>query len=186
MDIKYNSPKQIGIASDLNGHDILKRVYSTNGKSPTLNSMGGGNREPKIAIKGGAIRGRYDDAGKLKQKLELRKDEKSNAITTVSKDSIAVRSFNIKDGLGKKLNKAYTLNFSDWRGLNRKQNQNALAEVKNNQLRWRRLTALECERLQTVPDNYTEGVSNTQRYKMLGNGMTVKVIEHILKNMEKH
>lgn len=49
---------------------------------------------------------------------------------------------------------------------------------------WRKLTPIECERLQTVPDNYTEGVSNSQRYKMLGNGWTVKIIEHILKNME--
>jgi DNA (cytosine-5)-methyltransferase 3A len=48
----------------------------------------------------------------------------------------------------------------------------------------RRLTPIECERLQTVPDNYTEGVSNTQRYKMLGNGWTVDVIAHILKNIE--
>ena len=52
------------------------------------------------------------------------------------------------------------------------------------QVYWRKLTPLECERLQTVPDNYTEGVSNTQRYKMLGNGWTVEVICHILKNME--
>lgn len=44
---------------------------------------------------------------------------------------------------------------------------------------WRKLTPLECERLQTVDDNYTEGVSNTQRYKMLGNGWTVDVIAHI-------
>ena len=49
---------------------------------------------------------------------------------------------------------------------------------------WRKLTPLECERLQTVPDNYTEGVSNTQRYKMLGNGWTVDGIAHILKNMD--
>ena len=48
---------------------------------------------------------------------------------------------------------------------------------------WRKLTPLECERLQTVPDNYTEGVSNTQRYKMLGNGWTIEVIKHILKNI---
>jgi DNA-cytosine methyltransferase len=44
---------------------------------------------------------------------------------------------------------------------------------------YRKLTPLECERLQTLPDNYTEGVSNTQRYKMLGNGWTVDVIAHI-------
>ena len=142
----YNTTKQVGTAAEINGHDILKRVYSEDGKSPTLNSMGGGNREPKVAVKGGAIRGRYNDEGKTNQHLEVRKDAKSNAITTVQKDSIA---------------------------------------VKEEELTWRKLTPLECERLQTVPDNYTEGVSNTQRYKMLGNGFTVKVIEHILTNMEK-
>ena len=47
-----------------------------------------------------------------------------------------------------------------------------------------KLTPIECERLQTVPDNYTEGVSNTQRYKMLGNGWTVDVIAHIFKGIE--
>ena len=46
-------------------------------------------------------------------------------------------------------------------------------------LSYRKLTPVECERLQTVPDNYTDGVSNTQRYKMLGNGWTVDVISHI-------
>lgn len=48
----------------------------------------------------------------------------------------------------------------------------------------RKLTPIECERLQTVPDNYTNHVSDTQRYKMLGNGWTVDVIVHILKFME--
>lgn len=45
----------------------------------------------------------------------------------------------------------------------------------------RKLTPLECERLQTLPDNYTEGISNTQRYKCIGNGWTVDVISHIFK-----
>lgn len=45
----------------------------------------------------------------------------------------------------------------------------------------RRLTPVEYERLQTVPDNYTNFVSDTQRYKMLGNGWTVDIIAHILK-----
>ena len=48
----------------------------------------------------------------------------------------------------------------------------------------RRLTPIECERLQTVPDNYTASVSDTQRYRMLGNGWTVEVIKHILKNLK--
>lgn len=43
----------------------------------------------------------------------------------------------------------------------------------------RKLTPIECERLQTLPDNYSEGVSNSQRYKMLGNGWTSDVIQHI-------
>jgi site-specific DNA-cytosine methylase len=45
----------------------------------------------------------------------------------------------------------------------------------------RYISLLECERAQTVPDNYTNHVSNTQRYKMLGNGWTVDVITHIFK-----
>jgi len=150
-------PKQVGIATDINGHDILKRVYSPDGKSPTVNTCQGGNREPKV-VTGGAFHGRaYNNQGKrmdrdgssvankTTQMLELRKDDKSNAITTVGKDSVAV----------------------------------------NEDLTWRKLTPLECERLQTVPDNYTDHVSNTQRYKMLGNGWTVAVIKHIFKNMEK-
>lgn len=45
---------------------------------------------------------------------------------------------------------------------------------------WRKLTPVECERLQTLPDDYTKGVSNHQRYKCLGNAWTVDVISHIL------
>ena len=69
-------------------------------------------------------------------------------------------------------------------------------KVATSELYWRNLTPLECERLQTVPDGYTKygmfasdedekPISNTQRYKMLGNGWTVAVISHIMKNMEK-
>lgn len=136
------TPKQVGVAVDVNGHDILKRVYSPDGKSPTLNTMGGGNREPKVVT--GAWRGRYNKDGSTTQKLELRKDDKTNTLTTVQKDNVVV----------------------------------------DQEMRWRKLTPVECERLQTMPDNYTEGVSNTQRYKMLGNGWTIDVISHILRNME--
>jgi DNA-cytosine methyltransferase len=47
----------------------------------------------------------------------------------------------------------------------------------------RRLTPIECERLQTFPDNWTEGISNTQRYKAIGNSWTVDVVAHIFKNL---
>lgn len=51
--------------------------------------------------------------------------------------------------------------------------------------RLRMATPIEAERLQTLPDGYTEGISNTQRYKCLGNGWTVDVITHILKNLKE-
>jgi DNA-cytosine methyltransferase len=49
----------------------------------------------------------------------------------------------------------------------------------------RRLTPIECERLQTVEDNYTNYVSDSQRYKMLGNGWTIDIIVHILNYLKK-
>ena len=48
----------------------------------------------------------------------------------------------------------------------------------------RTLSADEFERIQTIPQGYTEGVSNTQRFRMIGNGWTVNVIEHIFKNIK--
>lgn len=53
-----------------------------------------------------------------------------------------------------------------------------------NESRIRRLTPTECERLQTVKDGYTEGVSDTQRYRMLGNGWTIEVISHIFSYLD--
>ncbi len=98
--------------------------------------------KPRIVC--AAYRGRYNEDGSISQRLELRKDDKTNTITTVQKDNVLTKD------------QAY----------------------------WRKLTPIECERLQTVPDNYTNHVSNTQRYKMLGNGWTIEVIAHILQNME--
>ena len=48
---------------------------------------------------------------------------------------------------------------------------------------YRRLSCVECERLQTVPESYTAGVSNSQRYKMIGNGWTISIISHFFQNM---
>lgn len=49
----------------------------------------------------------------------------------------------------------------------------------------RKLTPIECERLQNVPDNYTNQVSNSQRYKILGNGWTIDVISHIFSSIDQ-
>lgn len=153
---------EVGHAEEIKGHDILRRVYSPEGKSPTLNTMGGGNREPKVVM--GAFRGRYLVEGKRQdhkmktkgmttQRLEVRGDSKSNTLTTVQKDNVVVQD-----------------------------------------IRWRALTPIECERLQTVEDNATlfgideKGkqitISKTQRYKMLGNGWCVDTIAHIFSYLE--
>lgn len=50
----------------------------------------------------------------------------------------------------------------------------------------RKLTPIECERLQCFPDNFTEGISNTQRYKTLGNAFNVEIIKHIINNFIKY
>ncbi|MCK5777027.1 MAG: DNA cytosine methyltransferase, partial [Bacteroidales bacterium] len=57
-------------------------------------------------------------------------------------------------------------------------------KIPKDEFLFRYMSLVECERLQTVPDKYTEGVSNTQRYKMLGNGFTVDVIAHILSHIK--
>ena len=169
-------PKQVGVAVDIKGHDILKRVYSPDGKSPTVNTCQGGNREPKV-VTGGALRGRYIN-DETKQMLEMRKDKKSNAITTVGKDSLVVENLPDKSQTIKsQYYKSSRANFE-------RQGTFHATGVQQEDLTWRKLTPLECERLQTVPDNYTNHVSNSRRYAMLGNGWTVEVIKHIYKNME--
>ena len=104
---KQRTMVQVGEADNIKGFDSIKRIYSPNGKAPTLTTMQGGHREPKVAI-----------------------------------------------------------------------------DLQSNGMQWRKLTPVECERLQTVPDNYTNHVSNSQRYKMLGNGWTIDVIAHILRGIK--
>ena len=191
------TPKQVGVAVDVNGHDILKRVYSPDGKSPTLNTMGGGNREPKVVC--GAWRGRYkidgvrqdgkgSVAGKTKQMLELRKDDKTNTLTTVQKDNVVVTTkpnqVNPSKDAGGKQPHMQDRVFDD-RGKSHALTASFASRTNvATDVHWRKLTPLECERLQTVADNYTAGVSDTQRYKMLGNGWTIDVISHILSNIK--
>ena len=52
------------------------------------------------------------------------------------------------------------------------------------QIGCRKLTPLEYERLQTLPDNYTQGLSDSRRYSAIGNGWTVDVIAHIFKGLK--
>ena len=141
----------------------------------------------------GAMRGRYIVDGKIQdykiktagmttQRIELRKDEKSNCITTVSKDNYLVKLFNTNPSGNGMNGWVYHTNAKSPTITTNKGEGN---KISHDGIWYRKLTPLECERLQTVPDNYTAGVSNSQRYKMLGNGWTVDVITHILKEIKK-
>ena len=122
--------------ANIKGRESIRRVYGTDGKSPTLTASTGGHTQPKILQKS--------------------------------------RGYN-KGGLKALNGKTPTLSTSSW------EHNNHLTLDEGTT--WRKLSPVECERLQTVPDGYTDHVSNTQRYKMLGNGWTVDVIKHIMKGM---
>jgi len=84
--------------------------------------------------------------------------------------------------------KSYCIDANYWKGGNLTQyfqkRRRQLVFTDETMTEFRKLTPLECERLQTVPEGYTAHVSNTQRYKMLGNGWTVDVIAHIFKGVD--
>lgn len=145
-------PEVFSIAGT-DGEDIVQinqpthsndRVYASDGISPTLNTMQGGNRQPKIV----AQRGRYNADGKTEQQLEPRSDDISNTLTAVQKDNMVL-----------------------------------------DDVRIRRLTPVECERLQAFPDNWTKyaadgtEISDTQRYKMCGNAVTTNVIQDVFERI---
>ena len=182
----------IGTATDIKGRESIRRVYGVDGKAPTLLATTGGNTQPKVAVKGARIvNRRLDENGTRKDydrtiepvaRLELRKDDKGGCLTTVQKDSVLAfpkilqraRGFN-KGGLKALDGKTPTISTSAW------EHNNHLTLDEGTT--WRKLTPVECERLQTVPDGYTNHVSNTQRYKMLGNGWTVDVVKHLFKGL---
>ena len=188
--VKDGNQGHIATATDIKGMDCIKRVYGTDGKAPTLTTMGGGHREPKVYM-GGAIRGRYDADGSTSQKLECNGKEKTNSLTTVQKDNVVV----LKNESATKDNKSYSLTASyggavAWNSCQKKQRTmipvaESIDENPNqyNGILYRKLTPIECERLQTLPDNWTDCISNTQRYKSIGNGWTIDVIAHILKGL---
>lgn len=112
-----------------------------------------------------AMRGRPNEGGTNIQQLEANGINKSNSLTSVQKDNLVLEKSPCLHGFEHGTNGQ----------LNRQLGIGGMI---------RRLTPLECERLQTVKDNYTNHVSDTQRYRMLGNGWTVDVIVHILSYME--
>lgn len=191
--VPYNvlaEPVRIGtIENDAKNpdHDSQQyRVYSPDGKSVTLCGNGGG-----LGAKTGlyavpvaeqdaccvAQRGRYiGENGSVAQHFEARDDGKTNTLTTVQKDNmiaVPVRAaiidapiYQVRDGMIVVKGKEYPIKLRDGCYIIRK------------------LTVRECMRLQTVPEEYVFPVSDSQAYKMLGNGWTVDVIAHIMSHFE--
>lgn len=123
-----------------------------------------------------AMRGRPNDNGQNIQQLESRNDNKTNCLTSVQKDNLVVFGCDYRTDEGLRIRdngKSGTL-------AARARNDESCGQLASINRNIRRLTPIECERLQTVADNYTNHVSDSQRYKMLGNGWTVDVIVHIL------
>jgi len=131
------------------------RVYGKDGVSPTLNTMQGGNRQPFVQVKEATKKG-YAIAGKG--------------------DSINLSVPNSKTRRGR-VGKGVA------QTIDTGMQQHTLQDSKI-----RRLTPTECERLMGLPDNWTaegtEGnISDTQRYKLCGNGVVVSVVEEIIERL---
>lgn len=193
-------------AANLNfyGFDISNRVYSPEGISPTLHTMQGGGREPKIIVKGCAIRTR--SYANQPAQIEVRKDDNANTITSIPKDSMILKKEKkhgavndkpkLTGGIGEK-------NFGkQYRQGNRVYDSEAVAMCLNGEpvgntggnsylykvgTRIRKLTPRECWRLQSFPDwafdKAAEVNSDSQLYKQAGNGVTVNVIYEISKRL---
>lgn len=156
-----------GTGSEGQGH----RVYSADGKSKTLRGNGGGAGAKTglytvptgIAWRGHAKNGNSSS-------FEARADQKANAVIVghqnrlviMSADGKAFPVYEVKGGSITIRDKKYPIKLADGFYIIRK------------------LTVRECMRLQTVPEDFVFPVSDTQAYKMLGNGWTVDVIAHIL------
>ena len=122
--------------------------------------------------------------------LETKTDGKANSITSVQSDSMVAMPVRIgeigKGGQGDRIysvkGKSVCLN-ANGGGRGAKTGLYKV-DLPDGDYIVRKLTPVECERLQTLPDGYTAGISNTQRYKAIGNGWTVDVIAHILKGIK--
>lgn len=154
------------------GTSQSRRIYSTDGKSVSLQARpnGGGADGAATGLyavpAGMAWRGRENGSA-----FEMRDDQKSNAVAATGHQSRLVIEaadgkqmpvYEVRGGRIAIKGKTYPIKLADGFYIIRK------------------LTVTECKRLQTVPDTYAFPVSDTQAYKMLGNGWTVDVIAHIM------
>jgi DNA (cytosine-5)-methyltransferase 1 len=197
MKIKENFPKvkQIGTKFDSNGGTQpyqQDRVYDADGYAPALNQ---GKSDLIVAMCG-----RYNEDGTTSQKLEINPSGNSNTLTAVQKDNMVVQPNYTYEKVNETIRrnefnegevKAMDLYNKTLRDVSP-----ALTMPEHNGVslfdgyRIRKLTPIECERLQGFPDDHTslgnydgevKPMSNTQRYKQCGNAVTVDVVEAVAK-----
>lgn len=156
-------PQMVGHI-DIKGHDAIKRTYSTESISPTLTTMGGGHREPKIAEE------QLTDTEEWAIEQRIRSEEVRPVLTPIRLDKR-------QNGCRFKENGEESFTFTS-------QDRHDVAEGVAPKYRIRKLTPKECFRLQAFSDEAHQalvdaGISDSQRYKMAGNAVTVNVIEAI-------
>ena len=153
--------------SDAQGY----RVYSPEGKSCTLSANGGGM---------GAKTGLY--------KIDITENPKDAKGLFITKDNKLAVVEGVKLGyaiIGE--NQSVDLSYANCKTTRRgrvgdkaKNLMTGMSIHVNQNYNIRKLTPIECERLQSLPDNYTEGIANTNRYKCIGNAFNADVIKHII------
>ena len=161
-------------ATDIKGNQAIKRVYGGEGKSPTLTTMGGGHREPKVLVPPKEVQDCIDQGMKNVAFTEARTEEakqlRKEHMAKYKKDFSPRRAKVLQPRTDAKMNcitasmtKEHTVIDNNWY--------------------YRKLSCVEIERLQTFDDNYTAHVSRTQRCKALGNSFTVDIIVEFFKNI---
>jgi len=143
-----------------------------------------------VPVYGTAQRGRYKENGSTEQHIEIQNDGKSNCLTVVQNDSLICNPVRIgqfgKGGQGQRIYSVHgkSVSLSANGGGQGAKTGLYKIDLPDGDYIIRKLTPVEAERLQTLPDNYTAGISDTQRYKCIGNAWTVDVIAHIFKGLE--
>ena len=155
-------------ATDIKGHEQRKRVYSAEGKAPTLQTCGGGGHEPKVLVNDGCTVVQKDNVV-VRATVQANAEHTYNGKVPTLTAAMGVGGGNVPLFANNDVAERFKGAYID----------------KDVRMLYRKLTPLECERLQTFPDGWTDSISNTQRYKSLGNAWTVDVIAHIFKCMQR-
>jgi|TARA_R100000093_G_scaffold68009_1_gene39492 DNA (cytosine-5)-methyltransferase 1 len=152
-----------------------ERVYDPEGLSCTLKSLGGG-----MGAKTGLYAVQAPDRANKSQNGRRIKGNEEPMFTLTTQDRHGVMMTR-NDGMEVEMDVANTVTPDAYLTSGKRKIVNGKKVLTSMyDRRIRRLTPIECERLQGFPDDWTEGVSDTQRYKCLGNAVTVNVVESII------